>query len=80
MSENSENMKPYPQLNHLECKGCERCIPACPKSVLFMSEHINERGYRYVEYKGEGCTGCGNCYYTCPETLAIAVHIPIKEE
>ncbi|NPE27504.1 4Fe-4S dicluster domain-containing protein [Methanococcoides sp. SA1] len=80
MSENSENMKPYPQLNNLECKGCERCIPACPKSVLFMSENINERGYRYVEYKGEGCTGCGNCYYTCPETLAIAVHIPIKEK
>lgn len=80
MSENNEKMQPYPELNIIECKGCERCVVACPKDVLFMSEQINERGYHYVEYTGEGCIGCGNCYYTCPEPLAIAVHVPIKEK
>ncbi|MBP2144246.1 2-oxoisovalerate ferredoxin oxidoreductase delta subunit [Methanococcus voltae] len=69
---------PYPVINTLECKACERCIIACPKDVLYMSEEFNERGYHFVKYTGEGCTGCANCYYTCPEPLAIEVHIPLK--
>ncbi|MBP2171785.1 4Fe-4S dicluster domain-containing protein [Methanococcus voltae] len=69
---------PYPVINILECKACERCIIACPKDVLYMSEEFNERGYHFVKYNGEGCTGCANCYYTCPEPLAIEVHIPLK--
>ncbi len=67
--------KAYPVINKLECKACERCIIACPRNVLYMSSRINERGYHYVEYRGEGCNGCGNCYYTCPEINAIEVHI-----
>ncbi|MBN1134795.1 MAG: ferredoxin family protein [Methanosarcinaceae archaeon] len=78
MSASKENMQPYPVINILECKACERCIIACPKNVLKMSEGMNERGYHYVEYTGKGCTGCANCYYTCPEPLAIEVHIPLK--
>ncbi|MCC7560704.1 MAG: 4Fe-4S dicluster domain-containing protein [Methanobacterium sp.] len=70
--------EPYPVFNELECKACERCILACRPSVLKMSEDINERGYHYAVYKGEGCTGCGDCYYTCPEPLAVEVHIPQK--
>ena len=69
--------KPYPKFNHLECKQCERCILACPYNLLELSTKINERGYRYVEYVGEGCVGCANCYYTCPEPLAIEIHIPL---
>ncbi len=80
MSEKNENQKPYPVINIIECKGCGRCVIACPKDVLKMSEDINERGYHYVEYLGEGCIGCANCYYTCPEPLAIEVHIPIVEK
>ncbi len=47
--------KAYPVINKLECKACERCIIACPRNVLYMSSRINERGYHYVEYRGEGC-------------------------
>lgn len=72
--------EPYPVINTLECKACERCILACRSSVLKMSDEVNKRGYRYVVYEGEGCTGCGDCYYTCPEPLAIEVHIPKKTE
>ena len=74
-----EKDKPYPRINELECKACERCVLDCPVSVLKLGEKLNERGYRFVVYSGEGCIGCGNCYHTCPEPLAIEVHIPQKE-
>ena len=73
-----EKAEPYPLINIIECKGCARCITACPKNVLEMSDELNRRGYHYAHYKGEGCTGCANCYYTCPEPLAIEIHIPAK--
>ena len=76
MTEEKEKKDPYPVINKLECKACERCILACRRGVLKMSDDVNSRGYHYVVYLGEGCTGCGDCYYTCPEPLAIEVHIP----
>jgi 2-oxoisovalerate ferredoxin oxidoreductase delta subunit len=70
----------HPVINPLECKGCGRCVIACPAHALQAGAQLNERGYRYVEYTGEGCTGCGACYYTCPEPNALEVHIPLKEK
>ncbi|HPJ30049.1 MAG TPA: AMP-binding protein [Methanothrix sp.] len=75
-----EKDKPYPVINVLECKACDRCVMACPANVLSLGEELNARGYHFVVYSGEGCTGCGNCYYTCPEPFAIEVHIPTKEK
>jgi len=71
----SEPSRTGPRIDILECKGCGRCVVACPKSVLAMAEHFNERGYRYAEYRGEGCIGCGSCFYTCPEPYAIRVEV-----
>jgi 2-oxoglutarate ferredoxin oxidoreductase subunit delta len=48
------------------CKGCELCVPACPPSVLTMSEQVNRMGYRYPELH-PGCTGCAACLYVCPD-------------
>lgn len=75
-----EKDKPYPVINALECKACERCILACPESVLVLGEEFNQRGYRFVVYSGDGCIGCGACYHTCPEPFAIEVHLPQKEK
>ena len=72
--------KPQPVIDPLECKGCGRCVIACPAHALQAGARLNERGYRYVEYGGEGCTGCGACYYTCPEPNALKVRIPLKEK
>ncbi|MDD5698138.1 MAG: 4Fe-4S dicluster domain-containing protein [Victivallaceae bacterium] len=56
-----------------ECKGCERCVNACPKSVLQMGREFNFMGFPYAVYVGEGCIGCGACFYTCPEPGAITI-------
>ncbi len=73
---NVNQVKPYPIISKNNCKACLRCISACKEGCLTLSEEINDSGYQYAEYTGEGCIGCGDCYYTCPEPLAIEVHIP----
>jgi len=56
------------------CKGCGRCIAACPKSCLELAhDRLNAAGLKPARYKGEGCVGCGMCFYNCPEPYAIRV-------
>lgn len=62
-----------------ECKGCGRCIIACPKKVLERSSKLNFMGTTFSTYQGSGCIGCGACFYACPEPGAISV-IEIIEE
>ena len=56
-----------------ECKGCRRCVHACPKGVLKMADHLNSYGFPFAQYTGDGCIGCGACFYTCPEPGAVTV-------
>ncbi len=56
-----------------ECKGCGRCIAACPKKLLRFANHLNCKGVIPAEYIGEGCIACGICFYNCPEPHAISV-------
>ena len=69
-----------PLITPLECKGCGRCVAACPKGLLKLGEALNLRGCRYVEYAGDGCLGCAACFYTCPEPNALAVRLPPKKK
>lgn len=55
------------------CKGCGRCVTACPKKCLALGEELNAMGIKAVQYKGEGCISCGICFYNCPEPYAIKV-------
>jgi len=71
--------EPCPHIRFVECKGCGRCILACPKDLLTLSDDVNDRGYHYVEFRGQGCTGCGNCFYACPEPNTLQIHIPERE-
>lgn len=55
------------------CKGCELCIPACPKHIMVMSEKFNKKGYYQAkQIKPEECTGCTFCAMVCPD-VAIEV-------
>ena len=65
---------PWVEVSSRLCKGCDFCVQACPPDVLGFSTDINERGYRYSYYLGDGCTGCGICFYNCPEPGAIIVY------
>ena len=61
-----------------ECKGCGRCVCACPVDALKLSGKVNAMGCVYVEYS-EGCIGRGSCFYTCPEPGAVTV-VELVEE
>ncbi len=78
MSDKPEKREAWPEIDLLECKGCGRCVLACPTHVLEIGDDLNPRSYRYVKYKGEGCIGCANCFYTCPEPYVFKIHIPLK--
>jgi ferredoxin len=62
-----------------ECKGCERCVNACPKSVLKMVTELNFMGFPSSSYSGSGCIGCGACFYNCPEPGTITIIEEIDE-
>ena len=66
-------------VSHL-CKGCGLCIEHCPKDVIEFSGKLNQLGYNYARYVGQGCTGCGICFYACPEPGAIIVYKKVKGE
>ncbi|MCG7841540.1 MAG: 4Fe-4S dicluster domain-containing protein [Methanomassiliicoccales archaeon] len=69
----AEKDLPRPIIDEDECKGCGRCLSACPKKVLVRSSKMNRRGFYPVLYSGQGCTGCAICFYNCPEPYAIEV-------
>src|SRR5687768_13868655 len=53
----------------VRCKGCGRCITACPKDLIGFSNELNDRGYRYVTFTGrqDDCSGCTICAVVCPD-------------
>ncbi len=62
-----------------ECKGCERCVIACPRGVLAMGTALNKLGFPAVVRTGNACIGCGGCFYTCPEPGALTIVERIPE-
>ena len=51
------------------CKGCDRCVVACPADVLQLQpKEVNDRGYHYAFTANPGaCIGCAACATVCPD-------------
>jgi 2-oxoglutarate ferredoxin oxidoreductase subunit delta len=58
------------EFNLEACKSCGFCIKVCPKNVLDIGEHVNNKGYKYVVEKNpENCIGCSMCATMCPDVV-----------
>jgi len=56
------------------CKGCELCRVFCPKGLIAMSSHINNKGYSPAEnVRQDECVGCKSCAMVCPDG-AISIY------
>lgn len=66
----------YVVIDSERCKGCRLCVHTCPKGVLGLDSHLNEKGYlaaTVIEKKSQECTGCTTCALMCPDA-AITVY------
>jgi len=55
------------------CKGCELCMAFCPKGIIEMSRHINNKGFSPASIERmDECIGCRACAVVCPDG-AIAI-------
>ncbi|MFN7941408.1 MAG: 3-methyl-2-oxobutanoate dehydrogenase subunit VorB [Thermoanaerobaculia bacterium] len=74
--------RPKPFLFPEYCKGCGRCIGACPKDCIAFGDEVDPRtGLIPVEVDLEACNGCGLCVTACPEPygLHLLPHLPPGE-
>lgn len=54
------------------CKGCGRCIEACPKRAIALGSEINQAsGLMPVHIDYGVCNHCGLCISACPEPYGL---------
>ena len=64
--------RPPPVVLPQLCKGCGRCIDACPKHCITMGHEINQQsGLVPVVIDLDVCNGCGVCLSACPEPYGL---------
>jgi pyruvate/2-oxoacid:ferredoxin oxidoreductase alpha subunit/NAD-dependent dihydropyrimidine dehydrogenase PreA subunit len=64
--------KPRPFVLPEYCKGCGRCIDACPKHCIALGNEINPlTGLIPIVMNLEACNGCGLCMMACPEPYGL---------
>jgi pyruvate/2-oxoacid:ferredoxin oxidoreductase alpha subunit/ferredoxin len=55
------------------CKGCGRCVEACPKHAIALGTEINQTsGLIPVHIDYGVCNHCGLCISACPEPYGLA--------
>jgi len=69
---NISTARPRPFLEPAYCKGCLRCVEACPRHCITPGSTLNSTtGVAPVELHLEHCNGCGLCTQACPEPFGL---------
>lgn len=68
----NKTARPKPFLRPEYCKGCGRCVAACPKKCISSTGEVNpETGCVPVQINYQECISCGTCFMACPEPYAL---------
>jgi pyruvate/2-oxoacid:ferredoxin oxidoreductase alpha subunit/NAD-dependent dihydropyrimidine dehydrogenase PreA subunit len=68
--------RPKPFVFPEYCKGCGRCIGACPKDCIHLGTEINpQTGLIPVILDLSLCNGCGLCISACPEPYGLRAQV-----
>lgn len=66
------NVRPRPFLDPAYCKGCLRCVEACPRHCITPGSLLSPAtGVAPVELHLEHCNGCTLCVQACPEPFGL---------
>jgi pyruvate/2-oxoacid:ferredoxin oxidoreductase alpha subunit/ferredoxin len=58
------------------CKGCGRCIEACPKHAISLGDEINQvSGLVPIQIDYGICNHCGLCVSACPEPYGLGAKV-----
>ncbi len=62
------------------CKGCGRCIEACPKHAISFGDDINQvSGHIPVQIDYDICNHCGLCLSACPEPYGLGSKYELED-
>ena len=64
-------------VNEIMCRGCGKCVDACPYNAIDLVEQENDRSAAYVQEAL--CKGCGSCAVACPTGAASIFHYDDQE-
>ncbi len=56
------------EIDFERCKGCELCVPVCPRNCIETGNGNNRQGYAAAVFaRPDDCTGCAACAEVCPD-------------
>lgn len=72
----AQQARPEVLVTEALCKGCGRCIEACPKHAITVGTTINQAsGLMPVTIDHDICNDCGLCMTACPEPYGLGTEL-----
>jgi heterodisulfide reductase subunit A len=64
-------------VNEILCRGCGKCVDACPYGAISLVEREGDKTVAFVQEAL--CKGCGSCAVACPTGAASIFHFDDQE-